>query len=233
MNWKQYQNETADFFRSLGCIVEVESTIKGARAEHEIDVWVRFSRFGLETKWVVECKYWNTAIPKEKVLTLKSVVEDLGADRGILISASGFQSGAVRVAENSNITLTSLDELKETAREDLVSSVLHRIETEAIELKYALHNLFITEKNGPNSMTSKPLPGVNGKAVIRVIGELVLLDFGFDRVKLRKPPYPIKFDESGQREIVADTLDEFVSGAAQVISGARATLASQHPEDGT
>ena len=78
------QNETADFFRSLGCIVEVESTIKGARAEHEIDVCVRFSRFGLETKWVVECKYWNTTIPKEKVLTLKSVVEDLGVEPGHL-----------------------------------------------------------------------------------------------------------------------------------------------------
>ena len=111
--------------------------------------------------------------------------------------------------------------------------MLHRIETEAIELKYALHDLFSTEQNGLNSMTSKPLPGVNAEAVIRVIGELALLDFGFDKAKLRKPPYPIKFDESGQREIVANTLDEFVSAAAQVISGARATLASQHPQDGT
>jgi len=122
MDWKQYQDEIAKFFRSLGADAEVEAKVAGARAEHRIDVWVRFKKFGLETRWVIECKYWNSAVPKEKVLALRSVVEDVGADRGILISAGGFQSGAVRAAEKSNITLTDLDGLKETANEDLVSA---------------------------------------------------------------------------------------------------------------
>ena len=88
----------------------MEASVKGARADHKIDVWVVFKRFGLETKWVVECKFWNTsAVPIEKVLILKSIVEDVGADRGILISKSGFQSGAIRAAQSTNITLTSLD----------------------------------------------------------------------------------------------------------------------------
>ena len=96
MDWKQYQEETAKFFRSLGCEAEVEAKVAGARAEHSIDVWVRFKRFGLESRWAIECKHWNSSVPKEKVLVLKSLVEDVGADRGILISAAGFQSGAVR-----------------------------------------------------------------------------------------------------------------------------------------
>ena len=109
MTWRQFQEETAEFFRSLGCDAQVEAKIIGARAEHKIDVWVCFTKFGLETKWVIECKDWNSAIPKEKVLALKSVVEDVGADRGFLISTTGFQSGAVRACEKTNITLTDPD----------------------------------------------------------------------------------------------------------------------------
>src|SRR5437016_545584 len=150
MTWRQFQEETAEFFRSLECDAQVEAKIIGARAEHNIDVWVRFTKFGLETKWVIECKDWNSAIPKEKVLALKSVVEDVGADRGILISTAGFQSGAVRACEKTNITLTDLDGMKETASEDLIASVLHRIETRTVELKYDLHSLYITERIGQN-----------------------------------------------------------------------------------
>src|SRR5262249_47525610 len=138
MSWQDMQEQTAEFFRSLGCDAQVEAKVSGARGPHKIDVWVRFKKFGLETKWVVECKYWNSAIPKEKVLTLKSIVEDVGADRGVLISSANFQAGAIRAAEKTNITLTNLEELKETAKDDLVASVINRIETRALELRYEL-----------------------------------------------------------------------------------------------
>lgn len=233
MNWKQYQEQTAEFFRSLECQADVDTTVAGARAEHNIDVWVRFRKFGIETKWVIECKYWNSAVPKEKVLALRSVVEDVGADKGILISVAGFQSGAVRASQKTNITLTDLDELKETAREDLVSSVLHRIETKAVEVKYALHDLYTSEQTGPHSLISRPLPGVDVNAVMNTIGKLAVLQFGFDRVRLKKPPYMVKFNDTGQRGIAVDTLEEFVAQASEVISKAESTLHSQqfhHPE---
>ena len=230
MTWRQFQEETAEFFRSLGCDAQVEAKIIGARAEHKIDVWVRFTKFGLETKWVIECKDWNSGIPKEKVLALKSIVEDVGADRGILISAAGFQSGAVRACENTNITLTDLDGMKETTREDLIASVLHRIETRAVELRYDLHNLYIAEKTGPHSWSSRPLPGVDGNAVMCATGALAVLEFGFDRVRLKKPPYPVKFDDSGERQVVVDTLEAFVAAASEVIGEAESTLKLQQSQ---
>lgn len=227
MNWRRYQEETAEFFRSLGCEADIEAKVSGVRAGHKIDVWVRFRKFGLETRWVIECKHWNSSVTKEKVLVLRSIVEDVGADRGILISSSGYQSGAVRAAEKTNVTLTDLDGLKETAQQDLSASVLHCIETRAVKLKYALHNLFRTEQTNPNIWSSKPLPGVDSKSVISTIGTLAILEYGFDRVRLQKPPYPIKFDETGHRQIVVDTLDEFVAIAYEVISEAESTLNSQ------
>src|SRR5690242_13797794 len=170
MTWRQLQDQTAEFFRSLGCEAEVEASIAGARAEHRIDVWVRFMKFGLETKWVIECKDWNSSVPKEKVLALRSIVEDLGADRGVLLSAAGFQPGAVRAAEKTNITLTDLDGLRETAREDLVAFVVHQLETRAIELRYHLHNLYPLGRAGPNSWSPNPSLGVDTQAVLRAIG---------------------------------------------------------------
>lgn len=118
-DWKDYQEETADLFRDLGCTVDTDSEISGARGKHLIDVSVRFSRFGLKQHWIVECKFWKSAVPKEKALALKSIVEDIGADRGILVSESGHQSGAFAVAQHTNMTLISLEGLREAARSEL------------------------------------------------------------------------------------------------------------------
>lgn len=227
MNWRRYQEETAEFFRHLRCEADVEAKVPGARAEHKIDVWVRFKKFGLETKWVIECKHWNSGVTKEKVLVLRSVVEDVGADRGILISVAGYQSGAVRASEKTNITLTDLDGLKETAREDLLSSILHRIETRATRLKYSLYDLYRSEQTSPHSWTSRPFAGVDVSVVVSTIGNLALLEFGFDRVRLKKTPYPVKFDDTGKRQVVVETLDEFVARASEVISEAESTFKEQ------
>jgi len=227
MTWRQLQEDTAELFRSLGCDAQVEASVAGARAEHKIDVWVHFKKFGIEAKWVIECKDWNSPVPKEKVLALRTVVEDVGADRGILISGTGFQPGAVRAAEKTNITLTDLDGLKETARHDLIGSVLHRIGTRIVELKYGLHNLYTWERTSPHSSISKPLPGVDGNAVLRTIGTLAFLEHGLDRVRLKKPPYPVKFDEAGERRIVVESLEDFVTAAFEVINEVESTLKAQ------
>jgi restriction system protein len=115
MDWKDYQKKAALFFETLGCNTEIESLIQGARAKHEVDVLVQFRRFGINSKWIIECKYWNVRVTKEKVLALISIVDDIGADRGVLISKMGFQSGAVLAAKRTNIHLTTLEELQETA----------------------------------------------------------------------------------------------------------------------
>lgn len=38
-------------------------------------------------------------------------MDDLGADRGLIVAESGFQAGAIRASLNTSITLTSLDDL--------------------------------------------------------------------------------------------------------------------------
>jgi Restriction endonuclease len=228
MNWREYQEQTADLFRALDCIVEINALVSGARARHDVDVLVRFVRFGLVTTWVVECKFWKSPVTKEKVLVLREVVDDLGADRGVLVSEAGFQSGAVRAAQSTNITLTSLAEMRETARTDLSASLFQAMQTECTHLKYALMDLLEHRKTSTHSWTSQPRPGVNGDAILRAVGQLAVLEMGFDRVKLQRPPYLTKVDDGdGSRAYSANTVEEFLEAAASVIGDVRSVLSEQ------
>jgi hypothetical protein len=108
MTWNEYQEAIAQFFRQLGYQAVTNQRVKGVRATHDIDVLVTLNSSAVESLWVVECKLWNRAITKQCVLTLQQIVADVGADRGFLLSESGFQAGAVDATLSSNITLTTL-----------------------------------------------------------------------------------------------------------------------------
>src|ERR1035441_2929472 len=101
--WKRYQEEACAFFLALGLDAQANVDIQGVRAVHAIDVYVTYMRFGIQHRWLVECKFWQTAVPKEKVLAFQSILLDIGADKGFLLSESGFQAGAVRAAAFTNI----------------------------------------------------------------------------------------------------------------------------------
>lgn len=124
MNWRNYQEKVAQAFRDLGATVETESTATGARGFHKIDVLIDLTVYGIKLKWVCECKLWNRPIQKHSILTFHSIVNDIGADKGFFFSESGFQAGAVKVTDNTNIVLCSIDELKDLVREEMTKSVL-------------------------------------------------------------------------------------------------------------
>jgi hypothetical protein len=114
--WHDYQERAADFFRTLGMDANVDERLEGVRGQHDVDVAVRAMRAGIQQLWVVECKLWRRSVTKAQVATLAHIVEDVGADRGIMLSETGFQAGAIRMASLSNITLTSLAVLNEDAK---------------------------------------------------------------------------------------------------------------------
>lgn len=113
--WHDYQEQAAEFFRTLGMDANVDERVVGARGQHDVDVVVRATRAGIQQVWVVECKLGRRSVTKLHVAALAQIVQDVGADRGIILSETGFQAGAIRLASLSNITLTSLAELNESA----------------------------------------------------------------------------------------------------------------------
>lgn len=158
-SWRKYEADVASVFESLGCAVQIGSTRKGARGRHAIDVWATTEMFGMEIKWVAECKDWRRSVPKESVLVLFEVVQDVGADHGFLLGERGFQSGAIRFAEKTNITLTSLDTLRTT-----VESYVHRTRLESMSrlahnLQSRMHTLLFADEL---SSVARSSPGPDG-----------------------------------------------------------------------
>lgn len=221
-DWKEYQEEAAVFFRSLGCEATVDAFVQGIRTGHNVDVWVSFDRFGLKIAWIVECKFWNRAVGKEKVMALKSIVDDIGADRGVILSERGFQSGATRAATKTNVMLTSLIDLRRTAESEMLSLLIARLEIKFITVRNSLSSLYINETHGPGHWSARPAPGVDGVAVQNASMHIMMLEQGFQKLKLGMPPFPLGFDETGSRLEVAGTPEEFAT-----LAGARIAFATQ------
>jgi hypothetical protein len=121
--WEQYEHQAAGLLGELGFSAEVNASLTEANgAVHAIDVVARRTVASVDLLWIVECKCWNKPVPIEKVLALRALVGDLGADRGLLMSESGFQSGAIRTASQKNITLTSLDDLRANAADEILAA---------------------------------------------------------------------------------------------------------------
>ncbi|UVK40564.1 restriction endonuclease [Mesorhizobium sp. AR10] len=126
-DWKQYQEEAAEFFRSLGLKASTDVRLAGVRTVHDIDVLVTIDVAGFEVKWLVECKHWKTAITKLHVLGLRTIVMELGADRGIILCEEGFQSGAVEAANLTNVQVTSLALLRVSSKDAIYAARLREL----------------------------------------------------------------------------------------------------------
>lgn len=120
-NWKEYQEEAAEFFRGLGLKANTDVTIQGVRTKHDIDVLVEIDVAGFSVRWLVECKHWSTPVNKLHVMGLREIVSDLGADRGIILCEVGFQSGSIEAANLTNVKVSSLSDLSLSSR-DAISS---------------------------------------------------------------------------------------------------------------
>lgn len=122
--WREYQEKAADFFRSLGLDASTNVSIDGVRTTHDVDVLVRSHHAGFDVLWLIECKFWKTPVSKLHVLALREIVADTGADRGVLLSESGFQSGALEASNLTNVRLTSLAGMQCSASGDFIAMQL-------------------------------------------------------------------------------------------------------------
>lgn len=200
--WKQYQEDAANFFRSLGYSSTVEESVTGVRGEHKIDVLVEGKIHGIDFVWIVECKHWKDNIPKEKVMALMSIVQDVGADKGFLLSEVEFQSGAIRASSKSNITLTSIADLSSEARESLedfmASKLVFRIS--AIKRKFLLLHRRLGEQYSGH---------------FQAIGKLSALETALGEAVDGR--FPVAYDLENHSQKKAHNWEEFFSASEIVV----------------
>lgn len=111
-SWKEMEKSVAQILTASGMDAEIQKTINLARGTVTVDVFAQPKK-SLYGPIICECKYWNTAVPQEKVFAFSRIVGDSGASLGLLISRFGFQEGAINAARYSNIKLLSWPEFIE------------------------------------------------------------------------------------------------------------------------
>lgn len=79
--------------------------IKSDDGIYQIDVLAEYTALGTKNTILIECKKYRNSVKKEVVNALQAKLQSLGAQKGIIISTSGFQSGAVQYAEKHGIAL--------------------------------------------------------------------------------------------------------------------------------
>lgn len=111
-DWKNLQNIVCKLLNEAGYPSESPKEIDTVRGKVEVDVFST-SNDELIKQFICECKFWSTAIPKEKVHAFRTVVNDSGSMVGIFISQNGYQSGAYEAAYCSNVLLKNWNEFLE------------------------------------------------------------------------------------------------------------------------
>jgi len=148
--WYEFQETICSHFNSIGVRAETNVKIQGVRTSHDIDILVKTKYLGQDLLWLVEAKKWESKVNKLQVLGLRTIVDDVGADRGFIISEKGFQSGAIEAAKNTNIRLITLSQLmietKELVQSEIIKSYRKRLFL--IEHRYWAHEKEIRVKYG-------------------------------------------------------------------------------------
>jgi hypothetical protein len=111
-NWQQLQAEVGRLLEECGFAVEIEKTVQTVRGEVELDVYAREEVKGRKYSIVCECKHWKARIPQNVVHGFRTVVADMGANVGYIVSLAGFQDGAFRASELTNVELVTWHELQ-------------------------------------------------------------------------------------------------------------------------
>ena len=82
--------------------------MKGLSGEFEIDVLVRFTALNVNFITLIECKHLKRPVEREAVQILHDRIRETGAQKGMLITTSSFQSGAVQYGSLHGIALVKV-----------------------------------------------------------------------------------------------------------------------------
>src|SRR4051794_9979048 len=105
IDWRDLQEQVANILHQCRFKVEVGKRMQSVRGHVEIDVYAEEIVQGRKYTVVCECKNWKADIPQTVVHAFRTVVADIGANVGFLITTSRFQSGAFAASGMTNIKL--------------------------------------------------------------------------------------------------------------------------------
>jgi hypothetical protein len=77
---------------------------------YEFDATTEFVAYGVRYTTIIECKRWTSPIDRDTVLVLYGKLNEVGAQKAVLVSTSPFQKGAIELARSKGIALIRVRE---------------------------------------------------------------------------------------------------------------------------
>ncbi|MGL4473861.1 MAG: restriction endonuclease [Shewanella sp.] len=90
-----------------GVSIRRNVSMKGIDGERQIDLLITSNFAGMEFRTIVECKDYNKKVDVKVIDGFHSVMQDVSANKGVVVSRKGFSSTAVTKAKRLGISLFS------------------------------------------------------------------------------------------------------------------------------
>ncbi|MEW6265857.1 MAG: restriction endonuclease [Thermodesulfobacteriota bacterium] len=135
----QYERLTQSIYQAIlkregvnNITVERDVNIKGrSGVDHQIDVFWKFKQATIEHTVLIECKNYSSAITLEKVRNLFAVIHDIGNCIGLMVTKTGYQSGASEFAKYYGISLKLLRKPTDDDWKGIIKEIRLRITAKA------------------------------------------------------------------------------------------------------
>lgn len=134
-DWKALQMSVCRLFTEIGLTAAVEKKIVTPRGEVEVDVWAMDEGSVDKITYLVECKNWAGGIPQAVVHSFTTVMREVGANIGFIVSQQGLQAGATKYTASTNIQGFTYEELQRRYLSIWISKYfMHRLGVEVDSL---------------------------------------------------------------------------------------------------
>lgn len=109
----EFEDTVRDIFADMSRQVEnfriaSRKELKGIDGSYIIDCVIEYELLSVQFKVLIECKLLSRKVEREDVQALHSKVLSTGAHKGIVVSANGFQSGAIEFAAVHGVALIEI-----------------------------------------------------------------------------------------------------------------------------
>lgn len=113
-DWEQLEEIVTKILIECGMSAHRGITLQLPRGSVDVDVYAEETIEGIIHRTIYECKHWRTNVPKSVVHSFRTIMGETGANRGYIISTSGFQMGAIEAAVATNVELVTFEEFQRT-----------------------------------------------------------------------------------------------------------------------
>lgn len=106
----------------------------------QFDVTINYTKGLYDFLIVIECKDYSSPLPIEKVEAFATKSKDVNANRAILASSSGFQSGCLKVAKKNDILLYHIQHASELNLPNGVTAEGQTLVNQIVDIEFQFKN---------------------------------------------------------------------------------------------